>query len=80
MDSPGTRHCPLCHTATPPVFRAVCRGCFIRIPPDLRNRLVGAWRRRIVDPTDYQEVLADVRSRWMEFGTRPTGNHSGRQR
>ncbi len=57
----SARTCPVCLRESIPVYRAMCRHCFDKVPWKNRADFLHAWRRRVMNPTVYTEELISVR-------------------
>lgn len=67
----GWRVCPVCGEPDTPPWQATCGRCWHFMPADLRWRLLAAWRFRVIENSQYQEVLAEALI-WATERRRPT--------
>jgi hypothetical protein len=56
----------MCLLEEVPVWRALCRDCFPKVPWDLRIEFMRAYRRRAFEPVMWQETMARGRDWFME--------------
>ena len=68
----GWRDCPVCGEPETPPWNACCGRCWHFMPEELRGRLLDAWRFRVIDNRNYQEVLAAALI-WKRGLRRPAG-------
>lgn len=52
--------CPLCRAPGVPYNLATCPRCWRAVPARLQLRLVAAWARRVADPGEHNEALAEL--------------------
>lgn len=60
--------CPMCGLEAVPVWRALCRHCYPVVPWELRLSFTRAYRRRVFEQANWQEVMVRGREWWVENG------------
>lgn len=60
--------CPMCARERVPVWRALCRNCYPILPWELRLAFQKAYRRRVFDRVEWDEMKIRGRLWYMENG------------
>ena len=69
MNAADFHECRVCYQHSVPIWRAMCPRCFSLMPKSSRDTYAKAYRARVVEPREWQEMHIHWRQWFLENNT-----------
>lgn len=69
MNAANFHECRVCYSADVPIWRPMCHRCYSLLPESSRAAYSKAYRARIVEPREWQEMHIQWRQWFIENDT-----------